>query len=404
MTSKKIHVLIISQYFPPDISGGGTRTFNYAKCLAQQNYDVTVITAHPHLHSSVPKEYKRKLIHREKKYGLKIVRVWIPSLLHTSVRNRIFLHFTFILYSLLPLFSVKPDVIVASEPNLFSIIPAFIYSKLRGGKVIRIVDDMWPEAIYDWGYAKSRLLKIILDKLAKFSYSYPKYILPLTNEAKDYISNFYGESDKKIIVLEHGINMDVFTFQKKKRKNQFILMYSGAIAESYDFDIIINAAKKLKNENITFVVRGKGNLFSYLKKKKEELHLNNLVLDSNIVAIENLSKVLGGADVFLVPMHNTPSINWSLPTKILEYQAIGRPVICCSNGAPGNYVEKSKSGIKVRSGDQEKFIEAIMKLKSNPTLCTTLGENGRKFILENLTLEKIGGRLSEIIQRTMNNQ
>ena len=28
-------ILIISQYFPPDMSGGGTRAFNYAKCLSK---------------------------------------------------------------------------------------------------------------------------------------------------------------------------------------------------------------------------------------------------------------------------------------------------------------------------------------------------------------------------------
>ncbi len=144
MQSKKIQVLIISQYFPPDISGGGTRAFNYAQCLAQQNYDVSVITAHPHLHSAVPKKYRGKLINREKMGGFNVIRVCIPSLLHTSARNRIILHFSFILSSLLPIISIKPDVIFASEPNLFSIIPAYIYSKIRGGKVIRVVDDLWP--------------------------------------------------------------------------------------------------------------------------------------------------------------------------------------------------------------------------------------------------------------------
>ena len=42
---KKNNVIILSQYFPPDVSGGATRAFNYAKCLEQQNYNVTVITA-----------------------------------------------------------------------------------------------------------------------------------------------------------------------------------------------------------------------------------------------------------------------------------------------------------------------------------------------------------------------
>ena len=175
-------ILIISQYFPPDISGGGTRAYNYAKCLSK-NYDVTVITAFPHLHSKIPSAYSSHLIKKEKIDKIKVIRVRVPSLLHNSMRNRIFLHFSFLISSLLPLFSQKPDVIFASEPNLFSIIPAFFYSKLRSGKVIRVVDDLWPEVIYERGFFKSKFLQKFLNKLAYFSYDFPQYVLPLTEEA-----------------------------------------------------------------------------------------------------------------------------------------------------------------------------------------------------------------------------
>ena len=65
--NQKKEILIISQYFPPDISGGGTRAYNYAKCLAN-NFEVTVITAFPHLHNKVPNEYRWKIIHEDKKF------------------------------------------------------------------------------------------------------------------------------------------------------------------------------------------------------------------------------------------------------------------------------------------------------------------------------------------------
>ena len=146
---KKNNLIILSQYFPPDVSGGATRAINYSKCLGQQNYNVTVITAYPHQHGPVPKKYHNKLTMKEKLGNLNLIRVWIPSLLHTSVKNSAILNFSFCISSLFPLFSIKskPDVILAFEPNLFSIIPAYLYSKIRGGVVIRIVDDMWPELL-----------------------------------------------------------------------------------------------------------------------------------------------------------------------------------------------------------------------------------------------------------------
>jgi len=400
MAEKKIHVLIISQYFPPDISGGSTRAYNYAKCLVDQNYDVTVITAPPHQHAAVPKEYRGKLTCKEKMDGINLIRVWIPSLLHSSVRNSTILVCSFLLSSLFPIFSVKADIILAFEPNLFSIIPAYIYSKLRGGKVIRIVDDLWPELLYERGIIKSRFARSILDRLAKFSYSYPKYLIPLNEEVKKVIHKSYDIKNDKIVVIEHGVNTDVFTYNERIREQNFILMYSGSLVESYDFDIIINAAKKLKNRNIKFVVRGKGKLLSYLLEEKKKFQLDNLVIDTEFISHERLVKVLGTADVLLAPMRKGENLNSSLPTKILEYQAIGRPIICCSDGAIGDYIERTKSGIKTDCEDLNAFVDAILKLEANPQLCKTLGDNARNFVEQNLTFEKIGKRLSKIIQNS----
>jgi glycosyltransferase involved in cell wall biosynthesis len=394
----KKKILIISQYFPPDISGGGTRAFNYAKCLAMQNFDVTVITAFPHLHTKIPKKFRFKLVHKEKMEGFELIRVRVPSLLHTSAKNRIILHSSFLISCMIPIFSIKPDVVFASEPNLFSIIPAFFYSKLRGSSVIRVVDDLWPEALYERGYVKSKLLKRFLNKLTKFSYTYAKFIFPLTEIGKQIIHESYNIVNDKIIVLNHGVDTNIFRYTKPTKKDEFVLMYSGSFVESYDFDLIINAAEKLQNEKMKIILRGKGTLLPYLENKIKEKKLKNIIIDKEIVPLEQISKKLSEADVFLIPMKNEIALNSTLPTKILEYQAMGRPIICCSEGAPGIYVDKTRSGIKIKYENLNEFIKAIEKLKSEIKLREELGQNGKKYADENLTFEIVGKILSRCIQ------
>ena len=114
-----------------------------------------------------------------------------------------------------------------------------------------------------------------------------------------------------------------------------------------------------------------------------------------------MCSVLAESDVLLAPMGKGYALNYSLPTKILEYQAVGRPIICCSNGAIGNFVEKTKSGIRVELGDLDSFIDAILKLESNSQLCKTLGKNGRMIVEKNHTFKKIGEHLSQIIDRAL---
>ena len=400
---KKNNLLVLSQYFPPDVSGGATRAFNYSKCLEQQGYNVTVVTAYPHQHGPVPENYRNKLTKKEKFCNLNLIRVWIPSLLHSSIKNSAILNFSFCISSLFPLFSLKskPDIILAFEPNLFSIIPAYIYSKLRGGIVIRIVDDMWPELLYEQKILKSNSLKKLLTSLAKFSYNYSKHIITLNNEVKESIHNSYGINNDKIDVISHGIDETVFTFTKKERQKIFTLMYSGSLNASYDFDLILNAAKKLKDKNIQFIIRGKGKQLSYLEDQKKKFQIDNLIIDPSFVPIEQLSSTLSRADVLLVPMVKGNSINLSLPTKILESQAIGRPIICCSSGAIGDYVKTTNSGINVNEGDLAGFIDAILKLESNDQLCQEFGQNGRNFVEKNHTFEIIRNNLSSIIQKRL---
>lgn len=401
MIDKKNHIVMITQYFPPDISGGATRAFNYSKCLEQQKYHVTVITAFPHQHEPVPKKYRNKLFLKEKIDNMDIIRVWIPSLLHSSKINSAILNLSFLVSSLFPFFSIKPDIIFAFEPNLFSIIPAYFYSKLRGGKVIRVVDDLWPELLYDRNIFCSRISRFFLNRLAKFSYTFPKYIIPLNDAVKKIISNSYGIDDDKIQVISHGINTEIFSYKKKLRSNIFTLMYVGSLVESYDFDLIINAARKLKGKNIKFVIKGRGKLLPYVEKQKERYRLDNLEIESSFVSNEQIVKILQEADALLSPMADSKILNYSLPTKILEYQAVGKPIICCSNGAVGTYVEQTNSGLRVNQGDLNSFINSILRLESDINLCELLGKNGRKCIEEENTFEKIGMRLSGIIKKSI---
>ena len=178
-------------------------------------------------------------------------------------------------------------------------------------------------------------------------------------------------------------------------------MYSGSLVESYDFDIIIHAAKKLENEKIKFIIRGRGNLLPHIKKLIKDLDIKNIILDTNFIPLNEVSKTLSKADILLAPMGKGKYLNFSLPTKILEYQAVGRPIICSSNGAIGKYVEKTGSGIRTEYENVNAFADAIRKLMKDEELCKKFGEQGRRNIEKYHDIKIIGKQLSDVIKKTM---
>jgi glycosyltransferase involved in cell wall biosynthesis len=88
-------------------------------------------------------------------------------------------------------------------------------------------------------------------------------------------------------------------------------------------------------------------------------------------------------------------------TKLYEYQAVGKPIICCSAGIPGVYVSETKSGIVIEPGDHESLAEAILHLENTPEIARQLGENGRRYVEEKVSVEKIGLEMIRIFKQTM---
>jgi glycosyltransferase involved in cell wall biosynthesis len=175
-------------------------------------------------------------------------------------------------------------------------------------------------------------------------------------------------------------------------------MYSGVLGLGYDFNIVLEAAKLLeKNSSIVFIIRGAGELASELKKRINELRLNNVILDTSILPKDYLSALLASADVFVLPMTSMKFVDLGLPAKVFEYQAYGKPIICVSNGESAKYIETTKSGLVVKDRDARSFAEAVVKLHEQKELAAELGFNGLRFVSEKLTVEKIGERIHRIL-------
>ena len=63
-----MNVLVIAQYFPPDMGGGATRAYNMAKGLSLAGCDVTVVTSFPHYPTgNIPAKYRRKIVDYRKR-------------------------------------------------------------------------------------------------------------------------------------------------------------------------------------------------------------------------------------------------------------------------------------------------------------------------------------------------
>jgi colanic acid biosynthesis glycosyl transferase WcaI len=398
---KRLKVLVLAQYFSPDMGGGSTRASNVVKGLISNDCDVTVVAAFPHYpYGKVPIKYKRKAIVPEEFGGARVFRVWIPALPHSNALNRIVLHLCFVFSSLFALpFVDKTDVVWGANPNFFSFFPSFVYGIVKHVPIVRNVDDLWPEVFYELGYVKSKFARKILDFLAWLSYSVPAAVTSISEGYKRIIITKYAISPNKIHVIEVGVEDIKPLSTCGNAQDQFVVMYSGVLGLGYDFEVVLEAARFLgKNRDVVFVIRGVGEMAPKLKKAISERGLRNVVLDTRFLPKDELITLLSSANVFLLPMADMTFVDLGLPTKVFEYQAYGKPILCVSGGEPARYIYSTKSGLIVKPKDANGLVEAIITLYKDAKSGTRLGLNGRKYVLEHLTTKKIGDRMYRLFE------
>jgi len=398
-------VLIIAQYFPPDMGGGATRAYNVAKGLLRTGCYVTVVSAFPHYPTgNIPEKYRWRLLSVEYEGGLKVIRTFVPPLASEGLAKRVLLFVSFAFSSLLALpFVGKVSVVWAANPNIVAMFPSLIYKIFNRCPLVQNVDDLWPEALYDLGVSSRSFLARLGKSIARIAYKLASAITPISPAYVDVITNKYQVEPSKVCVVPAGVDLDKFCYGQQSAKNghgKFTVLYIGAFSPAYDFDQVFKAAKLLTSfPDVEFVIQGGGELVNVLKSKIEEMELSNVKVVDRIVSREEVARILSEADALLLPLNGVGSIEMGLSSKLYEYQAAGKPILCCSNGQSGRYVSETGSGIVVKPGDHEALAKSVIYLRENPDVVAEMGTSGRRYVKNNLSIVQVGLRMKQVLER-----
>jgi len=130
----------------------------------------------------------------------------------------------------------------------------------------------------------------------------------------------------------------------------------------------------------------------------DELNVKSVKIIDKLLSREDVAQLLCQADILVLPIVEYKKPYRGMSSKLYEYQAVGKPIICCSRGLPSVYVRETNSGLVVYPGDYEAFAKAVLELKENPELARTMGENGRKYVETEASIEAVGFKMKEIFE------
>src|SRR5437899_9303761 len=165
-----------------------------------------------------------------------------------------------------------------------------------------------------------------------------------------------------------------------RKKATTIIAYSGVIASQDGVDYLCRALQYLRHilaqEDFYWVVIGDGAALQNMKEFSREIQVDEKICFAGWVSDAQLyARYLSTADICVAPEPANDYNNRSTFVKILEYMALGKPIVAF------DLLETRRSAegaaLYARPNDAQDFAQKLSILLANPRLRQSMGEFGR---------------------------
>lgn len=287
-------------------------------------------------------------------------------------------------------------IYVASTPPTQGALAALV-KKFKRVPFVYNLQDIFPDSLAGTDLAKKggflwKIGRVIED----FTYRNADKIIVISEDFKKNIMA-KGVPEEKIVVVYNWVDQNaVVDVPRSENKlfdkygldrSKFYITYNGNIGLTQNMDMLLEVAKALEaNEDIQFVLVGNGAYLEQVQQIIKDRNIGNVTL-LPFQPYEDISHVFSLGDVSLVISKPGVGAN-SVPSKTWSIMSASRPVLAnFDENELKSIVENNNCGIFTKAGDKVAFTDAILRLYNDRELCKEMGENGRQFVMDNLTKE-----------------
>ena len=376
--NRKKHILIIVEN---SSAPGDPRVWKEAKALLNSNNDVTIICPKNIIYND-SYEFKegvhiyRHSIPREKESISGYLREYLAALFW-----EFFLSFK--------LFIRKPfDVIHACNPpdNVFLI---GIFYRLLGVKFIFDHHDLAPEQ-YFAKFGRKDFLYYMLLILEKLTFRLADISIATNNSYRDVAIQRGGMDPENVFIVRNGPELNKFGIVPAKRSlkhgKKFLVGYVGVMAKQEGIDLLLEVVeyivKKKGRKDIHFTCVGMGGALNYIRKLSEDMNLSSYINFTGFIPDKELLEILSTSDVCVNPDIPCEFNDKSTMIKIMEYMALGKPIV--QFDLKEGRLSAQKASLYAKNGSIEDFSEKILTIINNEDLRKKMGEFGITRVRNNL--------------------
>jgi glycosyltransferase involved in cell wall biosynthesis len=199
-----------------------------------------------------------------------------------------------------------------------------------------------------------------------------------------------GGPDDKIVVVPMGIKLDDFE-RLRNSSNQRVIpegdrcfVYLGTLVKVRRLDFLIRVLALVRRQvgdaKLYLVGAGEDTTDeALLHSEARRLGLQSSVIFTGRLPWMEAQGYVKDADVCVSPFYPTPILNSTSPTKLVEYLAMGRPVVANDHPEQELVIRESGAGYCV-PWDEESFADAIVHLLVDTEAARVMGGRGPAYV------------------------
>ena len=304
----------------------------------------------------------------------------------------------------------KPDILISANNPLD---PQRILLKYCKKNKIKFI--FWLQDIY--GYAINKLLMRKLSIIGRVIGSYyMRSEMSMLRESDRIIiiSEDFSKileaakiPENKIKLIHNWAPLEELKMQDKDNlwsrehglHDKLCMVYTGTLGLKHNPELLVDIALALRDQShVRIVVVSEGLGADFVKKKKEEYKLDNLIV-LDFQPFELIPEVMGTADILIAILDKDAGV-YSVPSKVLTYHCAGRPLLLSvpKENLSARLVEELETGIVVPPNENDRFLNAVKRLIGDGGLRQKYGKNARRYAESTFDIEKITDKFEKIFK------
>ena len=372
-------VLLVSQYFRPEVGATQNRLGAFADGLAARGHEVTVVCEQPNHPAGVFQPgYGRRPLMTERTPAGSVHRVWVAASTEKTTARRLAFYATFGAGSgaAVAALAGRHDVVFGSSPPLPGILTAAAAAKARRTPFVVDVRDLWPAAAEALGELSNRRVLAAFERAERWLYRSAARVTATTRPFCRHIDAVAGRAVS--VHLPNGALDELLDVPRPPRDPgaPFTIGYAGNFGIAQGLGIVLDAAERL--DGVRFLLVGEGPVKEAFTAERDARGLRDRVEIRPGVPTAEVGPLLAACDALLVPLRDHPLLRDFIPSKLYDAMALGVPALVAAPGEPHALVQETEAGLPVQAEAGASLAQAVERLRADPAAAARMGENGRR--------------------------